>query len=287
MLKLTHINKQFSILEIQSNKYYKLKYNFLQAKKQQCNTLVTFGGAFSNHIAAVAYFGKKQGFTTIGIIRGEELANDLEKILATNVTLRKAHQNGMQFIFVSREMYKNKKQPDFLEQFNIKENYYVLPEGGTNRLAIKGCEKILNEQTNVFDIVCVPVGTGGTISGIINSAKSHQKIIGYSALKGDFLNDEIKKYTINQDNWSLNTDYHFGGYAKVTDDLITFINEFKTKYDVLLDPIYTAKMVFGIDEQLDKKLKNKRVLAIHTGGYQGIEAMNLRLKKKNKQHIHL
>ncbi len=282
MFKQTQIHAQFSILEIQSNKLYKMRYNLLEAKRKGSDTIVTYGGAFSNHIAATAAFGKEQGFKTVGIIRGDELGNDLEKTLATNPTLRLAAQNGMHFEFVSREMYRNKHNKNFLQRFgNSFGNYYEIPEGGTNALAVKGCQEILNQQTKKFDIICVPVGTGGTISGIINTAERYQKIIGFPALKGDFLENEIATYTNNQSAWFLQLDYHFGGFAKVTDDLITFINAFKQQYKVLLDPIYNAKMVFGIQDLFSKGYFNdKKVLAIHTGGIQGIQGINQQLLKK-------
>jgi 1-aminocyclopropane-1-carboxylate deaminase len=133
-----------------------------------------------------------------------------------------------------------------------------------------------------FDFVCCAVGTGGTVSGLINSAEAHQQILGFPALKGDFLSEEIQKYT-SAKNWKLVTDYHFGGYAKVTPDLVNFMNTFRSKYDIQLDPVYTGKMLFGIFDMMQKKAfpQNSRILAIHTGGLQGIAGMNRILKKKN------
>ena len=171
---------------ISGNKYRKLKYNLLQAKAENQQTLLTFGGAFSNHIAAVAFAGKEQGFKTIGIIRGDEL----ESKISENPTLKFAQECGMQFEFVTREAYRHKTESDFIE--NLKEAYgdfYLVPEGGTNEFAVKGCEEILSEADSQYDFVCCAVGTGGTISGIINSVLPHQKVLGFPALKGDFLND--------------------------------------------------------------------------------------------------
>ena len=154
-------------------------------------------------------------------------------------------------------------------------------------MAIKGCEEILTEEDANFDYICSAVGTGGTISGIINSTKKHQKVIGFPALKGDFLEAEIRQF-VKKENWSLQTNYHFGGYAKYEEELIRFINKFKKDTNILLDPIYTGKMIFGILDLIkkDKFKKGSKVLAIHTGGIQGIEGFNQKLKRKNQQIIH-
>lgn len=178
---------------VSGNKFRKLKYNLLQAKANNRDTLLTFGGAFSNHIAAVAYAGKEQGFKTIGIIRGDELFDKIEE----NPTLKFAQENGMEFEFVSREEYRLKSEASFIEKMKDKfGDFYLVPEGGTNELAVKGCEEILTEEDSVFDYVCCAVGTGGTISGLINSALPNQKILGFPALKGDFLNDEDRKSVV-------------------------------------------------------------------------------------------
>jgi 1-aminocyclopropane-1-carboxylate deaminase len=273
---------------VSGNKFRKLKYNLQEAKKLKKNTLLTFGGAFSNHIVATAVAGNINGFKTIGIIRGNELGEDLEKTLKNNTTLREAHKNGMTFEFVSREEYRNKTSECFLDKIKEKfGDFYLIPEGGTNNLAIKGCQEILTEEDNQFDYICCAIGTGGTIAGLINSAKEHQKLIGFPALKGDFLQNEIQQFVLNKKNWRLETDYHFGGYAKYTEELIAFINRFKKENTILLDPIYTGKMIFGT---LDLIKKNNfpvesKILAIHTGGIQGIEGFNEKLKKKNQQII--
>jgi len=270
---------------ISGNKYRKLKYNLIEAKQQKRETLLTFGGAFSNHIAATAFAGKSNGFQTIGVVRGEELFDKIE----TNPTLKFAEQNGMKFHFVTREDYRKKEisffKNELKKQFG---DFYLIPEGGTNQLAIKGCEEILNTSDNQFDVVCSCVGTGGTISGIINASEKHQKILGFPALKGDFLKDEIRRFVAAK-NWELITDYHFGGYAKINDKLVAFINDFKSTYNIQLDPIYTGKMLFGILDLIEKgAFKNgSKILAIHSGGLQGIEGMNHRLKSKGKQLINV
>ena len=268
---------------VSGNKFRKLKYNLKEALDQKKTTLLTFGGAFSNHILATAIAGKSTGFKTIGIIRGDELGVDLEKTFASNSTLRNASKHGMQFDFVSRETYRNKTSIEFTEKLQNKYgNFYCIPEGGTNSLAVKGCEEILTKEDSQFDYICSCVGTGGTISGIINNAKNHQKVLGFPVLKGDFLENEILKYAKKQENWELNNDYHFGGYGKYSDELIHFINRFKSQTDIPLDPIYTGKMMFGVLDMINRKRfpNGSKILIIHSGGIQGIAGFNHRLKSK-------
>ena len=263
---------------VSGNKFRKLKYNLLQAKAENQSCLLTFGGAFSNHIAAVAYAGKEHGFQTIGIIRGEELGTKIE----SNPTLNFAQECGMQLEFISRENYRLKTEAFFLEQLGKKYgSFYLVPEGGTNALAIQGCEEILTNEDAFFDYIGCAIGTGGTISGIINSALPHQKVLGFPALKGDFLQDEICNFVQNE-NWELITDYHFGGDGKVNAGLIDFINWFFEQTQIPLDPVYTGKMVFGIVDLIKRNYfpKNSKILVIHTGGLQGIQGMNLNLKNK-------
>ena len=264
---------------ISGNKYRKLKYNLIEAKNKGFNTLLTFGGAYSNHIAATAYAGHESSLKTIGVIRGEELIHSWQE----NPTLRLAKEHGMQLHFVSREAYRKKEHPDFIadleKQFGP---FYLIPEGGTNSFAVKGCEEILTKDDTQFDFVCCCVGTGGTISGLINSSLPNQTVLGFPALKGDFLKEDIYTF-VQKDNWKLISDYHFGGYAKINKELIEFINWFKSKTGIPLDPIYTGKMMFGILDLIKKgKFESgSQILAIHSGGLQGIQGMNLVLKRKN------
>lgn len=273
---------------ISGNKYRKLNYNLAEAIRKKNHTLLTFGGAYSNHIAATAAAGFEHSFKTIGVIRGEELANNLDQVLQQNPTLKFANEQGMRFHFVSRTAYRDKTSEAFISKLKKQfGDFYVVPEGGTNEFAVKGCEEILNEDDTKFNVVCCAIGTGGTISGIINSTKSHQSVIGFPALKGDFLQHEINKYVVENKNWSLNTNYNFGGYAKISEELITFINNFKSETTIPLDPVYTGKMLFGIIDLIKKDYfeKGTKILAIHTGGLQGIDGMNLLLKKKNLPQI--
>ncbi len=268
---------------VSGNKFRKLKYNLREAKHQNKTVLLTFGGAFSNHIAATAYAGKENGFKTIGIIRGEELA----AADATNPTLQFAADCGMELFFVSRREYRNKDKEEFLANLRqIHGDFYLIPEGGSNHLAVKGCEEILSENDFFYDYIATSVGTGGTISGLINAASSHQKVLGFTSLKGAFLTKDICKFATNS-NWHLFEEYHFGGYGKVTEELVHFLNWFYQHYQIPLDPIYTGKMVFGIFDLIQKGYfdKGSKIMLIHTGGLQGIMGMNQYLKSKKRTLI--
>lgn len=269
---------------ISGNKFRKLKYNLAEAKRLGYKKLLTFGGAFSNHIVAVAGAGKEFGFETIGIIRGEELIDKIDE----NPSLQFAHEHGMQFHFTDRTSYRDKTSPQFLlklqEMFG---SFYLIPEGGTNDLAIKGCEEILTiEDKMQFSYICCAVGTAGTISGIINSSTENNQIIGFSSLKGDFLSEVICNF-VQKKNWNINCDYHFGGYGKVSEELIDFLNGFYQNTKIPLDPVYTGKMMFGIIDLIQNNYfpPNSKILAIHTGGLQGIAGMNHSLNAKNKKTI--
>ncbi|MGB0882949.1 MAG: 1-aminocyclopropane-1-carboxylate deaminase/D-cysteine desulfhydrase, partial [Vicingaceae bacterium] len=246
--------------EISGNKWRKLKFNIVEAKEKGFESVVTFGGAYSNHIAATAAAGKYFGLKTIGIIRGEEVSN---------ATLNLAKKNGMWFKFVSRESYKNKDASQFPKS-------YIVPEGGSNILAVKGCTEIVKNITVDYDVICCACGTGGTISGII--ASTNKQVLGFPALKGgEFLKEDIEKllleYSPNNSfsNWNLITDYHFGGYAKVKPELVEFIRDFKKNHNILLDFVYTGKMLFGIFDMIKStnQFDNKTIVAVHTGGVQG------------------
>lgn len=268
---------------ISGNKYRKLYYNIIEARNKGYKTLLSFGGAYSNHIAALAAVGKEMGFKTIGVIRGDELAHNFE----LNPTLSFARDCGMELYFVSREEYRFKEKDTFLK--NLKEafgDFYWLPEGGTNALAVKGCEYILSERTINFNTIAVAVGTGGTMAGLVRSAAKHQHIIGFSALKGVLHQTTIDRYTAKH-NYSVVEDHTFGGYGKIDHKLVRFINEFKKNTEIPLDPIYTGKMMYGLLKLLEvgRLKKNSRILAIHTGGLQGIQGMNQLLKKKHLPQI--
>lgn len=270
---------------ISGNKFRKLKYNLAEAKRLGYKKLLTFGGAFSNHIVAVASAGKEFGFETIGVIRGEELFDKIGE----NPSLQFAHEHGMQFHFTDRTSYRDKTAPEFLSKLEqMFGSFYFIPEGGTNDLAIKGCEEILtSEDKNEFSHICCAVGTAGTISGIINSSNENQQIIGFSSLKGDFLSEVICNF-VQKKNWNINCTYHFGGYGKVSEELIDFLNQFYQETKIPLDPVYTGKMMFGIIDLIQNNYfpPHSKILAIHTGGLQGIAGMNQVLNAKNKKTIH-
>lgn len=263
---------------ISGNKYRKLKYNLIYAKKHGFYTLLTFGGAYSNHIHAVAYAGYKFGFKTIGIIRGEE-------IKPLNPTLEDARSFGMELHYISRTAYRNKNERQFIESLKNKfGDFYLIPEGGSNSLAVRGCNEILLEDEKRFDHVCCACGTGGTLAGIITSLDGMKKVWGFPVLKqGEFLKKDISRLIYNYNkksytNWDLINDYHFGGYAKYTFDLISFINRFKKNQKIQLDPIYTGKLFFGIYDRIKRGFftSGDNILAIHTGGLQGIRGFNNR-----------
>lgn len=282
---ITLVVKREDVLHehVSGNKFRKLYYNVITAQDKGYDTLLTFGGAYSNHIAATAAAGNELGIKTIGVIRGDELGENLERTLSENPTLRFAVSQGMQLHFVSRKAYREKSKPEFITNlFQLFGNFYLVPEGGTNELAVKGTEEILTPEDKEFDYICSAVGTGGTIAGLINSARPHQKVLGFPALKEQFLHQNIAKY-VNSDNWELIRDYNFGGFAKIDKKLVDFINMVNSLHNLPLDPVYTGKMLYGIIDLIKKDYfpKGSKILAIHTGGLQGKDGMNLRLKQKN------
>ena len=264
---------------ISGNKWRKLKYNLKAAREQGKETLLTFGGAYSNHIAAVAAAGKEYNFRTIGYIRGEA-----QPVL--NPTLTFATSCGMQLHYLDRETYRLKHTPAFIQDLQSRyPDAYLLPEGGTNLLAVKGCTEITQDIPVPFDYILCAAGTGGTLAGIIAGLAGEKQVIGFPALKGgEFLKDEISQLVINfagqaYGNWELQTQYHFGGYAKTKPELINFIQYFKQRHQVQLEPVYTGKMLFGLYDLIrqDYFERGAAILAIHTGGLQGLAGMEERL----------
>ena len=252
--------------QISGNKFFKLKYNFLEAKRQGYQHILSFGGAYSNHIAATAFAAQQFGFQSVGVIRGEELADR-----PLNPTLATAQQFGMQLHFVSRDEYRRKQQPEYLAELARQfPEHYVIPEGGTNALAIQGCQEILKDSDAQFDVICCAVGTGGTISGLIEASHAHQQILGFSALKGSFLKDEVAQLT-KKTNWNILDDYCCGGYAKTSAALVQFIRDFEAEFSILLEQVYTAKMLMGIFDLIEKNYfpARSKLLVIHSGGLQG------------------
>ena len=265
---------------ISGNKWRKLKYNLSEARERGFTTILTFGGAFSNHIAATAAAGMQAGFNTIGVIRGEEPK-------APNPTLSYARKCGMQLHFISRTDYRQKHTEDYIGSLKTSFGpFYLLPEGGSNSLAVKGCSEILDDTDRNYDYICVPVGTGGTLAGLIAGAKK-ESIIGFSALKGaGFLEKPVNALLADFGSigtkWQIDYNHYYGGYARYSKEVVDFISDFRQKHHIRLDPIYTSKMMMGIYDwaRQGKFAEGASVLAIHTGGLQGIQGFNERYGTK-------
>lgn len=250
---------------VSGNKWWKLKYNLEEAIRHQYSTLLTFGGAYSNHIFATAAASAELNLKSIGLIRGEPTD-------PLNPTLRFAQEKGMALVYLSRHAYRSKQLTESdLSNFG---NPYVIPEGGTNALAVKGVREYARTLTDDYQYLCCPVGTGGTISGLIEEADPDKTILGFSVLKqGDFLIDEIHRLSEEskkKQNWQLIQDYHFGGYAKQTLALKQFIDDFTKSHNIPLEFVYTGKMMAGIYDLVNKNFfeRGSTILAIHTGGLQ-------------------
>ncbi|WP_460985261.1 1-aminocyclopropane-1-carboxylate deaminase/D-cysteine desulfhydrase [Spirosoma fluminis] len=252
--------------QISGNKWRKLKYNLLAANAEDRTTLLTFGGAYSTHLYATAAAGQAFGFRTIGVVRGDELAH-----APRNATLAFCEACGMQLVFVSRTDYKRKDEQAFLmEQEHRFGPCYVLPEGGTNTLAIQGTAEIMPEIVSRLealpDYVCCAVGTGGTVLGLAQTAPVTTTVLGFLALKAsDF---QLPKPAPNV---QLVPDYAFGGYAKTTPDLLAFIRLFEQKSGIRIEQVYTGKMLYGIYDLARQGFfpDGASVVAVHTGGLQG------------------
>ncbi len=261
--------------EIMGNKFRKLKYNIKAALQSGGEPLLSFGGAYSNHILALSAAGRLFGLPTIGVIRGDELQHS-----ALNPILERACKNGMRLSFVSRADYRRKSDVDFLQQLQAEFGpFTVIPEGGTNLAAIKGAAEIMQDISNEYDVITCACGTGGTLAGMIKGAYQHELsdvlLLGFPVLKGgEFIRDEILKWVpeeiTSQVRWDINTEYHFGGYAKTSAELVRFIQWFQERHGIALDYIYTGKMMYGLYALIESGViaAGSKVLAIHTGGTQ-------------------
>ena len=255
---------------IQGNKFFKLKYNLSEAKAQGFKSLLTFGGAYSNHILATAEAAYLAGFSSFALIRGE-------KTEPLNPTLDRAKKLGMHLEYIDRSSYRLKAQPEFIQKLNDKfGDFYLIPEGGTNELAIRGTQEILTKEDEKFTHIACSIGTGGTFTGLAISKRPNQKLMGFSSLKGKFIHEEIESLINKYSSKTIRgiqifDSYHFGGYAKQKPELIEFIWEFFENFNILLDPIYTAKAAFGLWDQIikDNFPEGSKILLIHTGGLQG------------------
>lgn len=261
--------------EVSGNKWRKLKYNIKQATLQQQNTLLTFGGAFSNHITATAAAGKYLGISTIGIIRGEEYD-------VLNPSLLFAKQCGMQLYYLNRTAYKKLRENNFeindisIDYFAYSNDIYIVPEGGANEYAITGCSEIVDEinmqlrdlNKPNFDFIISACGTGATIAGIANRLQPHQKAIGVAVLKHENLKHEItQKYSLRNNDLSI-LESHFGGYAKTTPELFQFIKKFQHQHNIPLDFVYTGKLFYKLFNLINEGYfpSGSTIIAVHTGG---------------------
>lgn len=268
--------------EVSGNKFRKLKYNIQEAKDQKATALITFGGAFSNHLSATAAAGKQMNIQTHGFVRGEEL-----QFKERNPTLEFCESQGMQLHFISRKAYRLKEQADEVKLFLEKNSgSYVIPEGGTNELAVQGCKEILTPDDHSFSTICCPVGTGGTFSGLVQ-ASTGQEVLGFVVVQDSEIEKTVKRFVESNKKWELLHDHSFGSYGVFPPELISFINHFYQKHEILLDPLYTGKMVFGIFTLIKNNQWRwgKDILIIHTGGIQGIQGANQLLKRQGREII--
>ena len=246
---------------VSGNKWWKLKYNLAEARRVGSTTLLTFGGAYSNHIYATAAAARELNFKSIGIIRGEET-------LPHNSVLQFALDQGMILHYMSRDEYRRKDQEDVSSQLRDRfGNFYLIPEGGSNTLAAQGISEFGSLLGEHFDYLCCPVGTGATMAGLIRCFKGTKRILGFPVLKGDDWSGEIEKYNPGFSNWRLIHDYHGGGYAKQTPELRVFIEEF-TRLHFPIENVYSGKLFYGIFDLVAKGYfeEGSNIMAIHTGG---------------------
>jgi 1-aminocyclopropane-1-carboxylate deaminase len=254
--------------EIPGNKWRKLKYNLRVASEQGHKTMLTFGGAYSNHVRAVAAAGYYLGFATIGVIRGEEHR-------PLNSSLAYAAGRGMRLVYMDRATYRRKRDPEVIAELRDRfGRFYLLPEGGSNELAVRGCAELPAEIETAFDVMCCACGTGGTLAGVSAGLPTATRALGFSSLKGGrFLTDEVaqlQRATYGQvfENWSINDDFHFGGFAKATPTLDSFIADFDARHGILLDWVYVAKMMYGVYSLVERGEfpPGATIIAIITGG---------------------
>ncbi|WSY39111.1 pyridoxal-phosphate dependent enzyme [Embleya sp. NBC_00888] len=250
------------------NKWRKLKYNLVAAREQGQRTLLTFGGAYSNHLRATAAAGRAHGLATVGVVRGEELADR-----PLNPSLAFAVEHGMRLVFTDRATYRAKHTPRVLDRLLAAHGpAYVLPEGGSNEAAVRGCAELPAELGEDLDTVCVAVGTGGTLAGIAAGLPPGRRAIGFAALGGGFLADEVadlqrRTYGAPTDNWHVEHDFHHGGYARRGPELDAFLADFAARHDFAPEPIYVGKMLFGLFALAERGTfaPGTRLVAVVTG----------------------
>lgn len=254
------------------NKYRKLKYNLSAFQKGKFSDLISFGGAFSNHIHALAHACALYDISAVGIIRGE--------YDPANPTLREVQEAGMKLHFVSRSSYREKENhPDIQRILSDYPRPYLVPEGGSNQLALKGVAELMAECDEPYDYIFLAAGTGTTAAGLIDSAPAGSRVVVINALRNPGLEDQIASLIVRGDvSWEVSHNYHFGGFARVPDTLMDWYQEFYAEYGLMLDPIYNAKAMFALMDWYNTGLihSGAKVLYIHTGGLQGIRAFEYR-----------
>lgn len=262
--------------EVSGNKWRKLKYNIELCRSKKKAGVLTFGGAFSNHLVATAAACQLAGLKSIGIVRGDELSND------SNETLQRCTKYGMHLVFISREDYSNRNDKTFQEELMVKyPEFQLVPEGGANYYGMIGCQEIMQEVSNSVDHIFVAQGTTTTSCGIAMSLLEKQILHVVPVLKNFDSKQEMTELwkwsgfdTEVIEDWLKNVEvldkYHFGGYGKYTDELLDFINNFYKENSVKLDPVYTGKAMFALmKEILKERFNNTSMLFVHTGGVQG------------------
>lgn len=261
---------------ISGNKWRKLKYVLKQAQAEGKTHLVTFGGAYSNHLMATAATAAKFGFKATGIVRGEEVDND---------TLFLSRLHGMNLQFTDRDSYRDKPAL-FNQYFGNDEQAFFIDEGGASAEGAKGCSELVNELTETYDHIFCACGTGTTAAGIINGLNGHQLKTKFNAVpvfkNGGFIKEEIERFLTAQADYNIHTSYHFGGYGKANDELISFIKQFVAATGILIEPVYTGKMMYALYDLISKGhfKPGSKILAIHSGGIWGL----LGMKEKFNQH---
>ncbi|MDT8399989.1 MAG: pyridoxal-phosphate dependent enzyme [Pseudomonadales bacterium] len=268
--------------ELSGNKWYKLKYNLQAARTSGFSTLLSFGGAWSNHLHALAAAGRLFGFATIGVVRG-----DSETPL--NPCLQDAVANGMRLVFVDRASYRRQQEPAFIDSLRRQYgHFYLIPEGGANLAGMQGCAEIPAGIRGAYDHIALACGTGTTLAGLVGSAwwlteewsvkaLTPPRILGFQALKGrGYLSAEIQRLLRNSGmkghcRWSVNEDYHFGGYARTKPELLAFIEAFERDTGIPLEPVYSGKVLYGLQDLIKRDFfpRNSRILFVHGGGLQG------------------
>ncbi len=281
--------------DISGNKWRKLKYHLQDFYSGSYQQILSFGGAFSNHLAALAALGKITGIPTYAMVRGDEAGD--------SPTLDFCTRMGMEWEGISRKDYQLKDNPEFLQGLkDLRPGLYIIPEGGKGAAALRGCAEIVDELVNQYDGIALAAGTGTTAAGLLANSLSPQIFL-YSALKGgSFHKSAIAKYLDEYQahyglgslpaDWLnrkliLRTDYHFGGFAKINSDLVRFMNRFYEQHGLKLDPVYTSKLLFGLLKDIEEGLfkAGSRILVLHSGGLQGVAGMNKRLAKNGQELI--